>query len=142
MSVLFTCYPAHGHLLPMLPLAGTALLAGHEVFLASGAELAGDAARLGLPFWQVGPRRDETEARYRASNPPNEGLPIAERVRRNIDGVFGLSNELRAVALVPRAVERKPDLIVHAFAELTGAIAAMPDAADVLTGLLKGTDRA
>lgn len=133
MRVLFTCYPAHGHLVPMLPLASAARQAGHEIALASGAELAGDAARLGLPFWQVGPSRAETDARYRASNPPNESLAMDERVRRNIDGIFGLSNELRAVELVPRAVEWKPDLIVHAFAELTGAIAAAQTGARAVT---------
>ncbi|GAB3422925.1 glycosyltransferase [Flindersiella endophytica] len=131
--MLFCCYPAHGHLLPMLPLADAARTAGHEVVLASGAELSADAARLGLPFWQVGPSRAETDARHRTSSPPNETLTQPERIRHNINGIFGPSNELRAVDLVPRAVEWKPDLIVSAFAELTGAVAAAHTGARVAT---------
>lgn len=75
MRVLISTWPAHGHLLPMLPLARAAQRAGHEVVVASGAEGVAEARR-------------------------------------------------RAVKLVPRAREWKPDLVVHPVTELAGAIAA------------------
>jgi len=46
--ILFSTWPAHGHLLPLLPMARAALAAGHEVVIASGAEGATEAARRGF----------------------------------------------------------------------------------------------
>lgn len=40
MRILFTSFPAYGHVNPMLPLAHQARLAGHDVAFATGAELA------------------------------------------------------------------------------------------------------
>ena len=51
MRVLISTWPAHGHLLPILPLARAAQRAGHEVVVASGAEGVAEARRRGLPTW-------------------------------------------------------------------------------------------
>jgi UDP:flavonoid glycosyltransferase YjiC (YdhE family) len=40
MRVLVGCWPAYGHLLPMLPLVRAARRAGHDVVVSSGADLA------------------------------------------------------------------------------------------------------
>ena len=67
--ILFSTWPAHGHLLPLLPLARAAERAGHEVIIASGPEGAAEARRRGFTVWDVGPSRREAEERFRASAP-------------------------------------------------------------------------
>ena len=39
VRILFTTWPAFGHLLPMLPLARAARAAGHDVVISSGSDL-------------------------------------------------------------------------------------------------------
>ena len=53
MKVLFTTFPAYGHLLPMLPLARAAAAAGDEVLIAASGDLRGTAP--GLTMRDVGP---------------------------------------------------------------------------------------
>lgn len=48
MRVLFGCWPAYGHLLPMLPMVRAAQRAGHEVRVTTGADLAPLLDRLGI----------------------------------------------------------------------------------------------
>jgi hypothetical protein len=67
VRILFSSWPAYGHLFPMLPLAGAAARAGHQVVVASGAELAVVIEREGFTHWTVGPSRFEAAARFRAA---------------------------------------------------------------------------
>jgi UDP:flavonoid glycosyltransferase YjiC (YdhE family) len=53
MKVLFTTFPAYGHLLPMLPLARAAADAGAEVTIAASGDLQGTAP--GLTMRETGP---------------------------------------------------------------------------------------
>ena len=46
--------PLHGHLYPMLPLAHAAQAAGHQVVVATGADIAPLAQREGLATWSIG----------------------------------------------------------------------------------------
>jgi len=124
MRILITTWPAHGHLLPMLPLARAAQRAGHEVVVASGAEGVAEARRRGLPTWDVGPSRAEADAAFRAVVPDLGAVPPDQRIPTVISGMFGAAAPRRAVELVPRAQEWKPDLVVHPVTELAGAIAA------------------
>lgn len=55
MRVLLTSGPAYGHVNPILPLAREARRAGHEVTVATGAELAPEIERRGFDTWLVGP---------------------------------------------------------------------------------------
>jgi UDP:flavonoid glycosyltransferase YjiC (YdhE family) len=58
VRILFTTYPAHGHLHPLVPLALAAQCAGHDVRLATGPNLVGWAAQCGLDSRPVGLSQD------------------------------------------------------------------------------------
>ena len=55
MRVLVTTNPAYGHFLPMLPLMNAARSAGHEVVVATGADLAPKSVGTASRVWAVGP---------------------------------------------------------------------------------------
>ena len=63
MRILFASWPAHGHLLPMVPLIRAAQRAGHEIVVSSGADLQPVIDGLGVAFAHVGddPRRSPTQ---------------------------------------------------------------------------------
>jgi UDP:flavonoid glycosyltransferase YjiC (YdhE family) len=118
MRILFSTWPAHGHLLPMLPLIRAAQRAGDEIVVASGAEGVAEARRRGLPVWDAGPSRAEAEAAFRAL-----GI-VPGSIADVIANVFGAAAFRRAAVLVPMADAFKPDLIVHPITELAGAVVA------------------
>jgi UDP:flavonoid glycosyltransferase YjiC (YdhE family) len=122
--ILFSTWPAHGHLLPLLPLARAALAAGHEVVIASGAEGAAEARRRGFDVWDVGPSREEAGAAFGAAVPDLDAIDPAQRIPTLISGVFGAAALRRAEGLVPLAEAWQPDLVVHPITELAGAVAA------------------
>jgi UDP:flavonoid glycosyltransferase YjiC (YdhE family) len=124
MRVLFSTWPAHGHLLPLLPLIRAAQRAGHEVVVASGAEGVAEAARRGIDTWDVGPSRAEADAAFRAGGVDPTTLPPDRRIPAMISGMFGAAAFRRADELVPRAERWRPDLVVHPITELAGAIVA------------------
>lgn len=124
MRVLFTSFPAYGHVNTILPLAREASRAGHEVAFATGAELVPALERRGFDTWQVGPSCAETHAAVRAAEPTIDELPRDERMRVAIHGVFIGSAAKRAVELIPRAERWRPDIVVHEVTELAGALAA------------------
>jgi UDP:flavonoid glycosyltransferase YjiC (YdhE family) len=62
VRILFTTFPALGHLHPLLPLALAAQDAGHEVRLATGADLVSWASRCGVDAHDVGPGGVEVHA--------------------------------------------------------------------------------
>ncbi|SHN46288.1 UDP:flavonoid glycosyltransferase YjiC, YdhE family [Cryptosporangium aurantiacum] len=124
MRILFSTWPAHGHLLPLLPLLRAAQRAGHDVVLASGAEGAAEASRRGIAVWDVGPSRAEADAAFRADPPDLGALPPDQRMPTVIRGMFGAAAPQRAAALVPLAEQWRPDLVIHPITELAGAIAA------------------
>lgn len=124
MRILFSTWPAHGHLLPLLPLVRAAERAGHEVVVASGAEGAAEAGRRGLATWDVGPTRAEADAAFRAAVPDLTAIAPDRRMATVITGMFGAAAFRRATDLVPLAEQWHPDLIVHPITELAGAVAA------------------
>ena len=124
MRILISTWPAHGHLLPIVPLARAAERAGHEVVVASGAEGVAEARRRGLTTWEVGPSRAESDAAFRAQVPDLAAVAPDLRIPTAIAGMFGAAAWQRAAELVPRAKEWKPDLVVHTVSELAGAVAA------------------
>ena len=69
MRILVTAEPSYGHINPVLPLARAARDAGHDVVVATGAELLDHVRRHGLPVWPVGRSRAEVDARFRAAHP-------------------------------------------------------------------------
>jgi UDP:flavonoid glycosyltransferase YjiC (YdhE family) len=124
VRLLFTTCPAHGHLLPMLPLAAAAQRAGHEVVVATGAEGVVEAVRRGFATWDVGPSRAEADAAFRAAVPDLGVIAPEQRIPTVIAGVFGAAAFRRAEELVPLAIDWRPDVVVHSLTETAGAIAA------------------
>lgn len=123
MRVLITSFPAYGHVNPMLPLAREARRAGHDVVIATGAELVPEIERRGFDTWLVGPSYAESDASFRAAHPGLEALSPEEQVQVRVLGRFVEAAAKRAVDLVPRAKEWKPDIVVHEVTELAGALA-------------------
>ncbi len=124
MRVLFSSWPAHGHLLPMLPLARAAERAGHDVVVASGAEGVAEAARRGLATWDVGPSRAESNAIFGTSVPDVKAIPAERRMATTMSRMFGGIATHRAADLVPRVEAWAPDLVVHPITELAASVAA------------------
>jgi len=136
MRVLVSTWPAHGHLLPLLPLIRAAERAGHEVVVASGAEGVAEARRRGLTTWEIGPSRAEADAAFQARGINLGALPPPQRIPTVIAEMFGAAAFRRAQELVPRAEKWGPDLVVHPITELAGAIvAARTGARHVVHGL-------
>ena len=124
MRILISTWPAHGHLLPLLPIAHAAERAGHDVVVASGAEGAAEAARRGLRTWEVGPSRAEANAAFGAAIGDLSAVAPERRMATVVEGVFGAAAFPRAEALVPLVEEWRPDLVVHPVTELAAAVAA------------------
>ncbi len=124
MRILLTCCPAYGHVNTMLPLAREARRAGHEVAIATGAELVPEIERRGFDTWLVGPSRAESDASLHATYPDLEAFSPEERMQVQLSGVFVEPAAKRAVELVPRAQEWEPNIVVHEVSELAGALAA------------------
>jgi len=124
MRVLFSTWPAHGHLLPLLPLIRAAERGGHDVVVASGAEGVAEARRRGLATWDVGPSRAESDATFRGLGIDLGALPPDRRIPTVVAAMFGAAAFRRAQELVPRAEQWRPDLVVHPITELAAAVAA------------------
>jgi len=90
MRVLFTTYPSHAHLWPVVPCAWALQSAGHEVRVATHASFTGSVAAAGLTPVALGDSQ-EVEARLR----PDAKAPARpEEVLRFAD-VLGLDDEGR-----------------------------------------------
>jgi UDP:flavonoid glycosyltransferase YjiC (YdhE family) len=117
MRVLITAAPFHGHVNAVLPLARAAQRAGHQVVVATGADLAEGAARLGLHAWPVGPTNAES------------GMPLSL-------ADFWHTAGQRAADLLPRIQDWRPEVVVAEEMEFAGpSIAARTDARLVVHGL-------
>ena len=122
--MLFSTVPAHGHLLPLLPLADAARRAGHDVVIASGQEGALEAGRRGFATWDIGPSRAEADAVFRTAIPDVTAIPADRRIPTVVATMFGGAAVIRAERLIPTAIEWGPDVVVHSISELAGAVAA------------------
>jgi hypothetical protein len=124
VRILISTWPAHGHLLPLLPIARAAERAGHDVVVASGVEGTAEAGRRGLRTWEVGPSRAEANAAFGAVIGDLSAVAPERRMATLVEGVFGAAAFRRAEALVPFVEEWRPDLVVHPITELAAAVAA------------------
>ncbi|MEV0128323.1 hypothetical protein AB0H83_07630 [Dactylosporangium sp. NPDC050688] len=59
MRVLFTACPMFGHVNPMLPLIDAARDAGHDVVVATGADVVAHLRGRGVTTWTAGPTHRE-----------------------------------------------------------------------------------
>lgn len=134
MRILFSTLPVFGHFLPMTPLIEAARRGGHEVVVASSADLEVEVKRLGVEFWQVGPGVAEIVGDHDL-NEPDDFTP-EERIARDVEMFFVPSAIRRAEELVPRAKAWQPDLVVHEPTEMAaGVVAAATGARHVVHGL-------
>jgi UDP:flavonoid glycosyltransferase YjiC (YdhE family) len=123
MRVLFTAHPLVGHVFPMLPLMHAAREAGHEVVMATGAEMIPDVARRGFTTWTVGPDFAAAAAALARANavPP---ASLEEELGRAAVHLFADPSARRARDLIPRATAWGPDIVISEITELAGREAA------------------
>jgi UDP:flavonoid glycosyltransferase YjiC (YdhE family) len=115
VRILFTTFPALGHLHPLLPLALAAQNAGHEVRLATGADLVPWAGRCGVDAYEVGPGSDEVHeiaARDFAGRSVTAHMFTQVWPSAAIAGLVDLTSSWR------------PDLVIHEEQEYAGVLLA------------------
>lgn len=107
MRVLFSSNPMYGHVNTMLPLAGAAQTAGHDVAWATGASMAPLVESRGIRTWQLG--------------------PAAAPAGASVDWIqyFLVAASERVGPLTSRAAQWQPDVVVHEDTDLAGAVAAL-----------------
>lgn len=124
MRILFTTSPAVGHWFPMLPLARAAQRNGHDVVVTSGPDLEADVRSRGFEFWSVGPSMADAWADLHQAVPGYDAMPMEGRMMADLVHVFQRPGRRRAAALLGRARDWQPDLIVHEIADLAGLLVA------------------
>lgn len=131
--MLFSSWPAYGHLLPMLPLIRAASAAGHEVRVASGADLVDLIAARGLVAQVAGPTLAQAYAAAAESVRQAGSATLTEVERRDphqaalvaARAFFGAAAVYRARDLLTAFDRWRPDLLVHDTVEIGGATAAL-----------------
>lgn len=131
--MLFSSWPAYGHLLPMLPLIRAAVAAGHEVRVASGADLTDLIVARGLTAEVVGPTLEQAYQSAAESVRQAGSTTISEVERSDPQhaatlaarAFFGAAAVRRARDLLAGFDRWRPELIVHDTVELGGATAAL-----------------
>lgn len=119
VRILFTANPLIGHVYPMLPLMHAARAAGHQVVLATGADLVPEVQRRGFSTWTVGPTLGDVVADLaRASAVPAESPE--QQLRRDAVHLFARPGVRRARDLMPMATAWRPDVVVGEVAEPAG----------------------
>jgi UDP:flavonoid glycosyltransferase YjiC (YdhE family) len=117
VRILFASWPAHGHLLPMVPLIRAAQRAGHQVVVSSGADLQPLIHGLGVESHTSG----LTLAESYAAVPHGAVLGEMSHDQEIIFAarhLFGARAVDRANDLLPLVRDWRPDLIVHDTLEL------------------------
>jgi UDP:flavonoid glycosyltransferase YjiC (YdhE family) len=122
MRILVTATPGLGHLLPVLPLAAAAAARGHDVAVATGAELGPIVGRAGLRHLDVGP--PSLGAAFSRIDDFGS-LAGRERLLRIVTEGFAtiLAAEF-ADGVLDIAAGWRPDVVVHEDMELGSWIAA------------------
>jgi UDP:flavonoid glycosyltransferase YjiC (YdhE family) len=117
--MLFTAGPLVGHVFPMLPLMYAARDAGHEVVMATGADMVPDLERRGFATWTVGPGLGEAVAELTSAS----AVPAAsheEQLGRDAVHLFARPSVRRALDLIPRAAAWGPGIVISEITELAG----------------------
>jgi UDP:flavonoid glycosyltransferase YjiC (YdhE family) len=115
MRMLFTCFPAFGHVHPQVPLALAAQAAGHEVRLATGPNMVEWGGRCGLQTQPVGMRLESA-------------VRIADQGVSGPDGPVRLFAQVWVRSALPDLLRLsrlwRPDVIVHEEEEYAGVLVA------------------
>ncbi|WP_076261729.1 glycosyltransferase [Intrasporangium flavum] len=120
MRVMFASIPAHGHVLPLLPLAAAVAAAGHDVELGAGVTFAGHVPVPVVPIVPEGMTLHdaEEEARAEVRDPSDPmGWPTA---------MFGVVMPRHVTPRLLAHWDRhgRPDLVVHEGSNVGAAVAA------------------
>ncbi|MFT4166713.1 MAG: glycosyltransferase [Microlunatus sp.] len=124
MRILFTANPLIGHVFPLLPLMYAARNAGHEVMVATGAELIPELQGRGFDTWTVGPSFGEAAAELQQSTADPTAAP-GMGLARDAIFLFARPAVRRALELIPRAAVWGPDIVISEVAEFAGREAAL-----------------
>ena len=89
VRILISTWPAHGHLLPLLPIARAAERAGHDVVVASGVEGTAEAGRRSLGPGRSARAGIEANAAFGAVIGDLSAVAPERRMATLIEGVFG-----------------------------------------------------
>ena len=119
MRILFTANPLVGHVFPLLPLMYAARNAGHEVTIATGAELIPELQSRGFSTWTVGPSFGDAAAELQRSKTDPTAAPGTE-LGGDAVFLFARPSVRRALELIPRAAAWGPDIVVSEIAEFGG----------------------
>ncbi|WP_329064169.1 glycosyltransferase [Amycolatopsis sp. NBC_01480] len=120
MRILFCAVPAHGHVLPMMPMARAAMSAGHEVSLLTHGALSGLVDP--VPVLGVGPTFDELFATFSREAPePRTALTTPEAIAE-----FFIDTRLTTTfdAALAAAAGYQPDLLIAEAADGVGPVVA------------------
>jgi UDP:flavonoid glycosyltransferase YjiC (YdhE family) len=121
MRVLFTSRQGFGHIHPLIPLAGAAREAGHEVTFAVPRSMGATVERCGFRWFAAG--LDESSAAYARFIDERNRLPGRERARFMRRGSVTLLGPRMAADILGRCEIRRPDLIVRDASDYGGYIA-------------------
>ena len=121
--MLFTSCPAYGHALPMLPLIRSAQRAGHDVRVATGADLTAHLAARGLDVQAVGPTWESAWSAHEAVW-ADEDVPEEKRMLDGAVALFGTPALGRLDDLLAMSSRWRPDLVVHEVLEVAGSLLA------------------
>ncbi len=121
MRILFSCRPSYGHLFPLVPLAGAARQAGHEVVFATGESFLGHVRDLGFEAHAAGISIGEAETEARRLHGDADVVTLLITMFADLVPRATLAD---LSGLLPRI---KPDLVVYEQSD-TGAAKAARDA--------------
>ena len=123
MRALFTCQPEFGNFLPLIPIAGALVDAGHDVAFATPAFLRPAVEGAGFRWIRAGVERDDPE--LVALEAQRRQLRGPEFVRFSIEQIFaGLRPRRLVPDLLALAESWRPDVFVRDSREFGGLIAA------------------
>lgn len=125
---MFATAPGYGLTLPLIPVVWAARAAGHEVLLATTAEIAEVSARAGLPVADVFPGRDiwaDLLANVKDGSAPDADEPEEYRLARQAQGPFGLFTAAMTGGTIEAGRAFGADLVVYPSDHGAGALAAV-----------------
>ncbi|MEV4636635.1 nucleotide disphospho-sugar-binding domain-containing protein [Actinoplanes sp. NPDC049548] len=129
MRLLFTTYAERAHLLPMVPLAWSALAAGHDVRMATTPSLIDAVERTGLPAVSVGHDIDVETRLARGDLAPRDAKSddpadsVQARVLENMANLMFDHCDAMSEDLVAFGRRWKPDLVVFDPVTYAGSVA-------------------
>ena len=122
MRVLVTACPGLGHVLPVLPVGAAAAARGHDVLVATGADLGPAVERTGLRYWAMGAA--SLEAAFSTIDGISELTGRRRLMRIVTEGFATIHARHFAEGVLALAAEWRPDVIVREDMELGSWIAA------------------